>query len=249
VNEEPIPLLVQEQAFPRLHSGRAPSPITLRGVERGPGTHDGAEDLRLVTDAGDITCRLHPAPGDGVVLWVFGAGGGLGGPAGGLYTRLGSQLRAESIASLELAYRYPGRLGECVTDVLIGLAWLGTQDKRQAVLVGHSFGGAVVIAAGVAAGEMVVAVAALSSQTSGVLSAVGALSPRPLLLIHGTADEVLPDACSRALYARAGEPKQLILYPGCRHGLDQCRDQLDHDLMKWIRRVLRSRDGHGGSGR
>jgi pimeloyl-ACP methyl ester carboxylesterase len=53
-----------------------------------------------------------------------------------------------------------------VSDVLLGLAWLAAQGKRRAVLVGHSFGGAVVIAAGVAAGGMVVAVAALSSQTT-----------------------------------------------------------------------------------
>ncbi|MBV8901565.1 MAG: alpha/beta hydrolase [Verrucomicrobia bacterium] len=217
-------------------------------MERGPGEHDGTEDLRLTTDAGSITCRLHPAPGDGAVLWVFGAGGGLGGPAGGLYTRLGGRLRAEGIASLELAYRHPGRLGECVADVLFGLTWLGAQGKRRAVLVGHSFGGAVVITAGVAAARMVAAVAALSSQTSGALGTVGALSPRPLLLVHGTADEVLPEACSRALYVGAGEPKQLILYPGCRHGLDECRERLDRDLMAWLRRVLRPRDGHDSPG-
>ena len=106
------------------------------------------------------------------------------------------------------------------------------------MLVGHSFGGAVVIAAAVTADGPVVAVAALSSQTSGALGAVGALSPRPLLLVHGTADEVLPDACSRELYARAGEPKRLILYPGCRHGLDECRERLDRDLLGWLRGVL-----------
>jgi alpha-beta hydrolase superfamily lysophospholipase len=62
----------------------------------------------------------------------------------------------------------------------------------------------------------------------------------------GTADQVLPDGCSRALYARAGEPKRLILYPGCRHGLDECRERLDGDLMGWLRGVLRPRDGEGG---
>jgi len=56
--------------------------------------------------------------------------------------------------------------------------------------------------------------------------------------MHGTADQVLPDACSRDLYARAGEPKQLILYPGCRHGLDECRDELDRDLSDWLQSVL-----------
>ena len=52
------------------------------------------------------------------------------------------------------------------------------------------------------------------------------LSPRPLLLIHGEADEVLPFACSQDIYRRAREPKELILYPGCRHGLDRCSSKI-----------------------
>ena len=83
-----------------------------------------------------------------------------------------------------------------------------------------------------------IAVAALSSQSSGT-SAVGSLAPRPLLLLHGSADEILPDRASRDIYARAKEPKQLKLYPGCRHGLDQCREELDRDLLAWIREVVR----------
>jgi hypothetical protein len=110
-----------------------------------------------------------------------------------------------------------------------------SHGKQRIVLVGHSFGGAVVITAGAIASR-VIAVAALSSQTRGTES-VGALSPRRLLLVHGTADEVLPDLCSRDIFARAGEPKELILYEGCRHGLDGCREELDRDMMKWIGQV------------
>ena len=69
----------------------------------------------------------------------------------------------------------------------------------------------------------------MSSQLYGT-DWVDRLSPRPLLLIHGTADEVLPEWYSRDLYDRAQEPKQLRLYPGCRHGLDQYREALDQDL-------------------
>ena len=90
------------------------------------------------------------APGDAAVLWVFGAGGGLGGPAGGLYTRLGQRLRSRGVASLELAYRHPGHLADCVRDVLLGLAWLAGEGRRRVVLVDHSFGGAVVVTAGAA---------------------------------------------------------------------------------------------------
>ncbi len=217
--------------------GDARSDLNLRGVERRDEA-EGQERLRLLTDAGAVECRWHPAPaGDAAVLWVFGAGGGLGGPAGGLYTRLGQRLRSRGIASLELAYRHPGRLGECVRDVLLGLAWLAGEGRRRVVLVGHSFGGAVVITAGAAAGEAVIAVAALSSQTRGT-EAVASISPRPLLVVHGTADEVLPDACSRDIYERARQPKELVLYPGCRHGLDECREKLDRDLAGWLERVV-----------
>jgi alpha-beta hydrolase superfamily lysophospholipase len=213
--------------------------LALRSVVHGP-TDDDGEHVTLETDRGAIACRFHPAAsGDATVVWVFGAGGGLGGPAGGLYPRLAGQLAPEGVASLRLDYRRPGELAECVFDTLVGIAYVGTRGCRRVVLVGHSFGGAVVITAG-ALSEAVIAVAALSSQTYGT-GTVGSLAPRPLLLLHGSADEVLPDRASRDIYARAKEPKQLKLYPGCRHGLDQCRDELDRDLLGWIRDVVQQR--------
>ncbi len=220
--------------------------LELQSVETGP-PEDGAETIWLHTNGGRIDCRFHPsATGNIVVLWVFGAGGGLGGPAGGLYTRLATQLAPEGIASLRLNYRRPGALIPCVLDVLVGLAYLSSRNRSQVVLVGHSFGGAVVITAG-AASPAVIGVAALSSQTAGT-SQVGELSPRPLLLMHGTADEILPDACSRDLYRRAGEPRRLLLYENCRHGLDDCREEIDHDLLTWIREVVQGNLAHERAG-
>ena len=222
-----------------------PHGLTLREVERREEA-EGVERLRLVTDAGDMEGRLHLAAGDAAVLWVFGAGGGLGGPAGGVYARLGERLRPRGVASLELDYRQPGQLRDCVQDALLGLGLLASGGKRRVALVGHSFGGAVVVNAG-AVSDAVVAVAALSSQTAGT-TMVAALAPKPVLFIHGDADEVLPASCSRDLHARAGEPKRLILYPGCRHGLDQCREALDRDLTAWLEEVLGlGPDGAGGA--
>jgi hypothetical protein len=209
--------------------------IVLQDVTRLPET-DASERLHLVTNEGPILCRHHPAEGERAVLWVFGAGGGLGGPAGGLYTRLGTRLRQESVTSLELDYRRAGHLQDCVLDVLVGLAYLESLGKSRIVLVGHSFGGAVVINAG-AISEAVTAVAALSSQTAGT-EAVGRLSPKPVIFMHGEQDEILPPSCSRDLHTRAGEPKELVLYPGCLHGLDQCREALDRDLTRWLHGVL-----------
>ena len=209
--------------------------LNVVGVEQGA-EEDGGRLLTLRTDRGPITCRLHDAAaGDTAVLWVFGAGGGLGGPAGGLYPRLARELVPEGVASLEVAYRHLRNLPECVADVLTGIAYLGTLGRTRIVLVGHSFGGAVVITAG-AASEQVIAVAALSSVRGGTDDAPR-LSPRPLLLAHGGADEVVPDVHSHDIHARAREPKRLIIYPGCRHGLDECRDDLDRDLLGWLREV------------
>lgn len=211
------------------------SAITLQDIIHLPESET-SERLQLVTSEGALPCRYHPAEGEHAILWVFGAGGGLGGPAGGLYTRLGGRFRESGTASLELDYRHPGYLEDCILDVLIGLACLESLGKRRIVLVGHSFGGAVVINAGLSS-DAVIAVAALSSQTAGI-DAVGKLSPKPVIFIHGEKDEILPPACSRDLYARAREPKELILYPGCFHGLDQCQEALDRDLSRWIRDVI-----------
>ncbi len=213
--------------------------LALRSAET-VALEDGVETVRLHTDAGTIDTQYHRADtGDVAVLWVFGAGGGLGGPAGELYPRLAAQLAPDGIASLRLDYRRPADLIPCVLDVLVGGAYLNTRARPRVVLVGHSFGGAVVIAAG-AASPGVIGVAALSSQTAGA-GQVGQISPWPLLLMHGTADEILPDRCSRELYRRAGEPPRLVLYAGCRHGLDQCRDALDRDLLAWIREVVQGK--------
>ncbi len=48
--------------------------------------------------------------------------------------------------------------------------------------------------------------------------AVGQIGPRPLLLIHGTADAHIPWRQSQALFQAAGEPKTLWLVDGAHHG-------------------------------
>ncbi len=209
--------------------------LTLRDVQTHP--EDETSDLvKLVLSQGSLIGRHHPAQGDAAIIWVFGSGGGLGGPAGGLYTRLAERLQPTGVASLELDYRRPGELMGCVLDVLVGIAWLESLGHSRIVLVGHSFGGAVVVNAG-ATSPAVVAVAMLSSQTYDT-EAVDELGPRPKLFLHGEADEILPPLCSRTLHARADQPKELVLYPGCRHGLDECREALDRDLLRWLGQVL-----------
>src|SRR4051812_12406590 len=85
---------------------------------------EGVFPIVLETPDGPIRCRLHLCAGDGAILWVFGSGGGLGGPAGGVYDRLAEAFRSEGVSSLELDYRRPGRLSPCVEDVLTGIDFL-----------------------------------------------------------------------------------------------------------------------------
>ncbi|MCX6020751.1 MAG: alpha/beta fold hydrolase [Chloroflexi bacterium] len=49
------------------------------------------------------------------------------------------------------------------------------------------------------------------------LRAVGRISPRPLFLIHGLRDKLIPYSQSEALYDAAGAPKELWLVPGADH--------------------------------
>lgn len=212
--------------------------LELRSAERTP-FEEGVDQVVIQTDKGNIFCLLHPVERFHYgVVWVGGASGGLEGPAGGLYPRLSRQLASEGVASLRLDYRHPNQLLDCILDTLAGIIYLEEIGCQKVALVGHSFGGAVVISAGVAS-EAVVGVAAISSQSFGT-DLARELSPRALLLLHGSADEVLPDTCSREIFQRAGEPRHMILYPGCGHGLDECREQVEEDLLRWLRSLFRN---------
>jgi fermentation-respiration switch protein FrsA (DUF1100 family) len=48
---------------------------------------------------------------------------------------------------------------------------------------------------------------------------VGHIAPRPLLMVNGEQDQVIPRACAEALHDAAGEPKQVIWYQGGHIGM------------------------------
>lgn len=192
-------------------------------------------DLRRVTirtSQGDIYGIYHPAVGKSSVIWACGASGGTGGPSHGIYGGLCRDLIAAGVSSLQIDYRYPGEFPECVQDVLMGAEFLARKGREHIGLVGHSFGGAVVIMAG-AVSQLVSAVVGLSSQTSGA-TRVGELAPRPLLLVHGDRDAILSPDCSRRIHQWAGEPKKLVIYPGNGHSLEECHDELRELLRTWL---------------
>ena len=190
-----------------------------------------ATPLKIPTAEGTVRGILHPAESArGAIVMVGGAGGGVNGPAG-IYEELATRLQREGIAALRLDYRHPNDLDDCVHDVLAAIDFLHHEGVDRVVLLGWSFGGAVVITAG-AVSSLVVGVATVASQTYGA-NAVAYLSPKSLLLLHGTADATLPDSCSRQLYAEAGEPKKLVLYPGDNHGIHHHAADMRDTLYRW----------------
>jgi len=198
--------------------------LRIQNVRARPTDDPGELALLLETTRGPIEALLRPCEGqDGCAVYLGGASGGLRGPADGVYERLSQELVAAGVTSLRIDYRQPGELVECVLDALAGCSFLKGIGAGRVVLVGASFGGAVAIrAAGLA--PLVAAVAALAPQRAGT-EQVATLG-KPLLLVHGDADEVLDRAASDDIFARALEPKRLVILEGTGHALAERATEL-----------------------
>jgi pimeloyl-ACP methyl ester carboxylesterase len=197
--------------------------------------NDGAP-VSLLTSRGRIAARFHPANTGTTslgVIWLSGAGGGLDGPARRSYAEAAERLQGRGIASLRLDYRKPQDLHGCVLDTLCGAALLGRLGVTRIVLVGHSFGGGVAVAAA-STTPNIKAVVALSSQTAGAVQMAPMLDGRALLVVHGGRDKVLPVANAREIFAAARNPKELRIFPDAGHNLTTARNELIELLLRWI---------------
>jgi fermentation-respiration switch protein FrsA (DUF1100 family) len=72
-----------------------------------------------------------------------------------------------------------------------------------------------------------------SLATLAPIDAVARIAPRPLLLMHGTADRAIPVGHSRALFEQAGEPRAIWIVAGGGHA-----QLFDHDPTGFENRVL-----------
>ena len=72
------------------------------------------------------------------------------------------------------------------------------------------------------------------------IEAVDRIAPRPLLLIHGQRDALIPIRNSHELYARAHEPKELWVLDGLDHcrGLDEACGAYQQRILEFFRRHL-----------
>jgi len=78
------------------------------------------------------------------------------------------------------------------------------------------------------------------------LAAVGRLTPRPLLLIHGDADTAVRPVHARRLFDAAGAPRELWTVPGAAHvgAYFADRDQYVERVRAFFERSLGEGAGH-----
>ena len=63
---------------------------------------------------------------------------------------------------------------------------------------------------------------------------IAGISPRPLLLVHGSQDETVEVSHAHRLYAEAGEPKQLVIVEGAEHRLRHS-DEAMAVVIDWLK--------------
>jgi pimeloyl-ACP methyl ester carboxylesterase len=197
----------------------------------------GLRHQELYTMRGLLTVVWHgPPDAERVVLTCGGAMGSLLGPADGLFHTLGVALADQGIGTGRVGYRRPNDFPACMHDLAAGAELAARRGGERFVLVGHSFGGAVAVRVGAMFPDFVSGVITLSTQSAGC-EVDSHLGGRPLLLVHGDADELLPVFASDAVRELAGGG-ELVVVPGAGHLLSGQGPDLGARLVDWIGDVL-----------
>ena len=184
------------------------------------------------------TYQRQQAEGRGktAAILLSGAGGGVVGPSS-MYLSIADKLASmnKGIPVMRLDYRYPARNKFCVADVQAAMKYLENgYALSRFVLVGWSFGGAPVFTLG-GSDKRVVGCATVASQTAET-NGIGKLSPRPVLLMHGTGDKTLRYSCSQRLYDDYGAKgeRELKLFDGDDHALTKNSREAEERLCDFI---------------
>ncbi len=179
---------------------------------------------------------LRASPSQTAAILVSGAGGGVVGPSS-IYLSIADKLASlrNGIPVMRLDYRFPARASYCAADLRAAMSYLSTTYQiEKFVLVGWSFGGAVVFTVG-GDDERVSGVATIASQTADA-GGIAQMSPRPVLLLHGTGDRTLSPSCSErlsVLYGRGGNCR-LELFKGDDHALTKYSSRAEQTLCTFI---------------
>jgi len=68
---------------------------------------------------------------------------------------------------------------------------------------------------------------------------VADIAPRPLLLVHGSRDEVVAVTHAHRLYDKAGQPKEIVIIDGAEHRLRQNEEAMTV-VVDWLKAHLRA---------
>lgn len=191
--------------------------------------------IEIYTMSGLLSLWWHgPRDAERVVLACGGAMGGTLGP-GRLFHRLGRTLTQEGIGTIRVDYRVPNDLPSCTHDAAAAADWAARSGARRMVTMGHSFGGAVAIRLAVALGEHCAGVVTVATQSEGCEPA-DQLGETPLLLIHGSCDELLPVQASEMVRLLA-DHGELDVIDGAGHLFDDHDDELEARVRSWLSAV------------
>ena len=135
-----------------------------------------------------------------------------------------------------VGYRIPNDLDRCAHDVACAVEMAVEDGAERVVVMGHSFGGAVVVRVAVVMTNEVAGVVTFATQSAGC-EVAGALAGTPLLLFHGADDELLPPESSEMVRMIAGHG-DLVILPGDGHLLGRSDDTITERLDDWLPGVL-----------
>lgn len=196
--------------------------------------------LTLPTEYGPMEARLFDAGATkSGAIFVGGTADGFVSPANGLYGRLGFELARSGVSCLWVRYRrIEGAAGaDGASEALrVGIGALAGRGIARIGLVGHAQAGAAAIRTAEIARE-VKAIVALAVENN-EMSWAPTPSPRPLLLVHGTADEKATPSASVEIFRLAREPKELRLIDGAGHEFDESPGTVHLLVRAWLERWL-----------
>lgn len=200
---------------------------------------DSYEFVQIETSRGKVECAYYRAEGtDKGVIMVTGVTGGFDTPADSLYPRLSADLKGIGISSLRIKFRNPKDLSEALIDVLVGMEFLKSENIGIFGLIGHSFGGAVVVQAAFN-NKSVKTIVLLSTQGYGIAPISFLPKDTSVFLIHGEEDEIISPDVSVQAYDLAHEPKRIEIYDAkAGHKLDNVADEVYVEIKDWIMKYL-----------
>lgn len=202
---------------------------------------DSYEFVQIETSRGKVECAYYRAEGtDKGVIMVTGVTGGFDTPADSLYPRLSADLKGIGISSLRIKFRNPKDLSEALIDVLVGMEFLKSENVGIFGLIGHSFGGAVVVQAAFN-NKSVKTIVLLSTQGYGIAPISFLPKDTSVFLIHGEEDEIISPDVSVQAYDLAHEPKRIEIYDAkAGHKLDNVADEVYVEIKDWIMKYLKN---------